>query len=50
MHITKTYLWTVTKQGLKTLQKVLGNGVGLGITKKWPTKKLHWFIVQKVPT
>jgi hypothetical protein len=39
-HITKTYLQIVTKQGLQALQKALGVGVGLGMTKKKPTKKV----------
>jgi hypothetical protein len=38
--ITKTYLRIVTKQGLSSLQKILGVGVGLGIVKKRPTSKV----------
>jgi hypothetical protein len=37
--ITKTYLRIVTKQGLLKLQKLLGIRVGLGLTKKKPTKR-----------
>jgi hypothetical protein len=38
-HITKTSLRIVTKQGLQRMQRMLGLGVGLGLTKKKPTKK-----------
>jgi hypothetical protein len=38
-YITKTYLRIVTKVGLKSLQRMLGVGIGLGITKKKPSKK-----------
>jgi hypothetical protein len=38
-HITKTYLQTVTKQGLQTLNKVLGIRVGLRLPKKKPAKR-----------
>jgi len=39
-HITKTSLRIVSKHGLYSLQQMLGIGVGLGLTKKKPTKRL----------
>jgi len=38
-HIMKTYLRIVTKTGLRSLQRMLGVGIGLGITKKKTSKK-----------
>jgi hypothetical protein len=37
--ITKTYIRIITKQGLNALKKMLGIGVGLGLTKRKPNKK-----------
>lgn len=38
-YITKTHLRIVTKPALSLLQQMLGIGVGLGLTKRRPTKK-----------
>ena len=39
-YITKTSLQIVSKHGLHSLQQMLGIGVGLGLTKRKPTKRL----------
>ncbi len=37
--ITKSMIRIVTKQGLASLKSILGIGIGLGLTKRKPTKK-----------
>jgi hypothetical protein len=38
-HVTKTHVRIATKAALSLLRKILGIGVGLGLTKRKPTKK-----------